>query len=236
MSSNTLRSQDSLLSKRVIIMTNLMLPGFGDPLPEVPKDMESLRQSALDCTRCRLCDTRTQVTWGAGDWRSPLMLVAMGPSVKDDQTGGVYTGPAGDELDNILKAAGLDRDMLYLTNAHKCLARQKDDPFNIRAPIKAELRACRYWLDLEFRLVKPKVLVCIGSPTAKWLLGDSFDLDTQHGQWQTGPFETQAMGTFQPTYITRLREHDPDKADLTHQYLITDFRRAAVEAGLVTDA
>jgi DNA polymerase len=216
-------------------MTNLMLPGFGDPPPELPQDMETLRQSALDCTRCRLHETRTQVTWGMGDWHSPLMMVAMGPSVTDDRTGGVYTGPAGEELDNVLAEVGITRQMVYLTNAHKCVARQKDDPFNVRAPIKAELRACRHWLDLEFQLAKPRILVCIGSPTAKWLLGDDFDLNTQHGEWVTGPFEIRAMAIYQPTYITRLREHDAEKADIAYHELIEDLGKAALAAGLIKE-
>jgi DNA polymerase len=125
--------------------------------------------------------------------------------------------------------------MFYLTNVHKCVARQKDDPFNIRAPIKAELRACRQWLDGEFQVAKPRILVCIGSPAAKWLLGDEFDLNTQHGQWLPGPFETRAMGVYQPTYITRLREHAAEKADIAHHELIEDLRKAAAAAGLIKE-
>jgi len=211
-------------------MTNLMLPGFGDPPPPT---MEALQQAASDCTRCRLHQTRTQVTWGAGDPHSPLMVVAMGPSVSDDRTGGVYTGPAGDELDSILAAAGIGRSAIYLTNAHKCVARQKDDPYNIRTPTKTELRACWEWLAGEFSLVKPRVLVCIGSPAAKWLLGDGFDLSQQRGVWQDSRFGVRALATYQPTYVTRLREHDPEKAEAAQRDLIADFCKAAQAAGLV---
>lgn len=204
------------------------LPLFGQP-----DNMPALRESALDCTRCRLHEGRQQVVWGAGDVDSPLMMVGQGPSVTDDRTGNLYSGPAGDELDEVLQAAGLSRDTIYLTNIHKCLARKKDDRFNIRPPTKTELRACRPWLDAEFEIVKPRYLVCVGSPAAKWLLGDAFDLSAQRGEWVDGPFATQAMATYQPTYITRLRQHDSEKAAEAYQHLIGDLRRAANAAALV---
>jgi uracil-DNA glycosylase len=151
--------------------------------------------------------------------------------VSDDRTGEPYSGPAGDELNEVLKAAGLRRDMIYLTNCHKCAARDKNDPYNIRAPIKAELSACQTWLDGEFQWVKPKVLVCIGSSAAKWLLGDQFDLTKQRGEWQAGPFGTRAIATYQPTYVNRLRQHNPDQAEAAWAALIADLKLAAAAAG-----
>ena len=212
-------------------MTNLMLPGFGDDEP--PQTLTELRAQAMTCTRCRLHETRTQVTWSAGDPNSPLMVVGMGPSVSDDRTGGIYSGPAGDDLDAVLEAAGINREVIYLTNAHKCVARKKDDRFNIRQPTKTELRACKDWLDGEFKVVKPRVLLVVGSATAKWLLGDGFNLTEQRGQWQDGPFSTRAAATFQPNYATRLRVHDPAKADEIYEYIVQDFTAAARHANLI---
>lgn len=215
-------------------MTNLMLPGFGDQPPE---DMESLRQSALNCTRCRLHETRRHVTWGEGDPHSPLMLVGMGPSVTDDRSGHIYSGPAGEDLDKVLEAAGLNRAMIYLTNLHKCVARRKDDPYNIRPPTKAELRACNEWLEGEFALVKPKVLLCVGAPPAQWLLGENFNLSQQRGQWVAGPHGTRALATFQPNYPNYLRQHSsPERADEAYAQLVEDFRNAGIAAGLIGES
>ena len=214
-------------------MTNLMLPGFGDDPPKPPENMDELHTQAMDCTRCRLHETRHKVVWGQGDVHSPLMMVGQGPSVSDNRTGDVYSGPAGKELDELLAEAGLSRETIYLTNIHKCLARKKDDPYNIRPPTKTELKACRDWLDGELKLVKPKILVCVGSPAAKWLLGDNFDLTQQRGEWVAGPFGTQALATYQPTYITRLRQHDREKAEEALAHLKRDLRTAAIAAGLV---
>lgn len=208
-------------------MTNLTLPGFG---PEPPKDMDSLKKQAMTCTKCRLSETRTRVTWSMGDLHSPLMLVGQGPSVTDDTTGLPYSGPAGEVLDAVLAAAGLSRAMIYLTNCHKCVARQKNDPANVRSATKAELSACKEWLDGEFQLVKPKVLVCLGAAAAVWLLERAFDFEKQRGEWVQGPFNTRAMATYQPTYSTRIREHDPEKADQIHRALIEDLKKAAAAA------
>ncbi|NJL94133.1 MAG: uracil-DNA glycosylase [Anaerolineae bacterium] len=213
-------------------MTNLMLPGFGDDAPLPPPSMADLRQQALGCTRCRLHATRQQVVWGQGDPHSPLMMVGQGPSVTDDRTGDIYSGPAGEELDAVLAEAGLQRAQIYLTNIHKCVARQKADPYNIRPPTKTELQACRPWLDGELGLVKPRVLVCVGGPAAQGLLGADFDLSAQRGEWVQGPGGVRALATFQPTYITRLRQHDPARADLAYRQLVGDLQKAAVAAGL----
>lgn len=212
-------------------MSNLMLPGFGGD--ETPDNMDDLRQQAMVCTRCRLHETRRQVTWSQGDPNSPLMVVGMGPSVTDDRTGGIYSGPAGDDLDAVLEAAGISREVIYLTNTHKCVAHKKGDAYNIRQPTKTELRACKDWLDGEFRLVKPRVLLAIGSATAQWLLGEGFDLTAQRGQWVDGPFSTRATATFQPNYATRLRPHDPDKADEIYAQIVEDFTSAAHQANLI---
>lgn len=214
-------------------MTNLMLPGFEDLEPKPPNTMPELKAAAAVCTKCRLHETRTQVTWSQGDPNSPLMIVAMGPSVTDDKTGGIYTGPAGDVLDQMLGEAGLSRDVIYLTNAHKCVAHKKDDPFNIRYPTKGELAACQFWLDGEFQIVKPKILLMIGSPTAKWLLGDDFNLTEQRGQWQKGPFNTQAMATFQPTYVSRLRQNGAPDAEDVYELVVNDMKRCGAAAGLI---
>jgi DNA polymerase len=156
----------------------------------------------------------------------------MGPSVTDDSTGLPYTGPAGELLDEALTAAGVSRAQVYLTNAHKCVARAKDDPHNIRPPTQSELKACYHWLEGESRLVKPKVVLCIGAPTAQWLIAKDFDLTAQHGQVFESRLGLPALATYQPTYITRLQEHDPAKAQALYRELLADVRFAVTTAGL----
>lgn len=213
-------------------MTNLMLPGFGDPQPPRANSLPELYQQASTCTQCRLHEGRTQVTWSSGDPQSPLAIIGMGPSVTDDQTGLPYTGPAGEELDDLLKLVNLTRSQVYLTNAHKCVARDKGDAFNIRTPTQSELKACFGWLEGEVYLVRPKLILCIGAPTAQWVIRKNFDLAAQHGQVMTSVFGHPAMATYQPTYITRLKVHDPAKAEEVYQAMVADMQLAVQTAGL----
>jgi len=211
-------------------MTNLMLPGFGEP--ELPDTLPALYDHAKTCTKCRLHQTRKQVTWGMGDPNSPLVVVGMGPSVSDDHSGGTYTGPAGAELDALFEEAGITRDDVWLTNAHKCVAHKKDDPYNIRQPTKTELQACEPWIKRELEIIKPKVMLVIGAPTAKWMIDPNFDLTTQRGIWYTRPDGIKTMATYQPTYITRLRSHNAPDAEEKYHAMRQDFIMVAKEAGL----
>ena len=208
-----------------------MLPGFEDPgePPDLPASMEEAHAQATGCTRCRLSGGRVRVVWGAGHAQADLMLVGIGPSISDDRTGQPYSGPAGKALDEALAAAGLTRDDIWLTNMHKCVA--KKDNHTIRPPTKTELKACRPWLEIELGLVQPRVIVIIGGPAAKALLGDDFRLTEQRGEWLEGPEGIPTLATFQPSYYLRLVPHDPEAAEAARVAVIDDFREAVKRAG-----
>jgi DNA polymerase len=204
-------------------MSQAMLPGFEESQPP-PANMDAARAEAVGCTRCRLSEERARVVWGAGNPHAEVMLVGVGPSISDDRTGQPYSGPAGHALDAALAAVGLTRDDVWLTNAHKCVA--KKDNYTIRNPTKTELKACRPWLDIELALVQPKVIVVIGTPAAKTLLGDDFKLTEQRGQWLDGPDGIPTLATFQPSYYLRIEQHDPQAAEEARLAVIEDFRKA----------
>jgi DNA polymerase len=202
-----------------------MLPGFE---PGLPANMDEARSEAIGCTRCRLSEGRARVVWGAGNPSAEVMLVGIGPSISDDRTGEPYSGPAGHALDAALAAVGLTRDDVWLTNMHKCVA--KKDSRSIRQPTKTELKACRPWLDTELALVEPEVIVVIGSPAARALLGDDFRLSERRGEWVAGPGGVPTLATFQPSYYLRIREHDPQAAEQARLVVIDDFRTAVRRA------
>jgi DNA polymerase len=203
-----------------------MLPGFEDSLPA---DMEEARAQAVGCTRCRLSEGRVRVVWGAGNPEADVMLVGQGPSVSDDRTGQPCSGPAGRALDEALAAAGLTRDEVWLTNTHKCIAKQ--DSRSVRPPTKTELKACRRWLDIELALVEPIVIVVIGGPATKALLGDDIKISERRGEWVEGPGGIPTLATFQPSYYLRLQEHDPQAAEQARLVVIDDLRAAITRAG-----
>lgn len=190
--------------------------------------LEAVREQALACIRCRLADSRRQVVFGEGNPHAQIMLVGQGPSDTDDQTGHPYSGPSGPVLDQALAAAGLSRDDLWLTNITKCVAWASEaGPRKIREPKADEIRACRAWLDQEIALIQPKVIICIGGPAAKSLLAPKFKLTQQHGQVFPGPNGIPALAVYQPTYVMRLKEHDPAAAVRAWNELIADLRKAA---------
>ncbi len=202
-----------------------MLPLFSDY-----PSLDAVRQACDRCVACTLSAGRTQVVFGAGDPQARLMLIGHGPSLTDDQTGRPYTGPAGDLLDTALRQAGLEREQVWITNLHKCIAtkvNKQTGRIEQRPPRVEEIAACAPWLEQEVLWVQPRVLVAIGGPAAQVLLGKDFQLTAQRGQWQTGPHGLPTMGIVQPTYLKRLNEHDRPAAVQGWRDLVADLRRAA---------
>lgn len=205
-----------------------MLPLFSDY-----ESLEAVADACGRCIGCGLAATRNTVVFGAGNVQADIMFIGQGPSITDDQTGEPYSGPAGEFLDIALAQAGLDRQTVWLTNLHKCVA-TKLDPETTRPvqrpPKTEEVNACRRWLDEEIFWVKPVVLVAIGGPAAQTLLGREFQLSEQRGEWHSGPQGRPTLATFQPTYLKRLSEWDRPTAVQGWRDLVADLKKARERA------
>jgi uracil-DNA glycosylase len=189
------------------------------------KRMEELRAQALTCPGCPNKATRFQVVFGEGDVDADVMLVGQGPGPVDEQTGRPFAGPSGRLLDQALTEAGLKRDKLWLTNVIKCRAVKTEKGRIVdRTPSAAELKACRPWLDGELAVVQPKVIVCIGAPSAKALIDKKFRLSEGHGQFREGDDGTRRMAVFHPAYVLRLRGVDREAYERTWQALLQDLK------------
>ena len=199
------------------------------PLFAQYSDLPALQAACLVCTRCNLSQTRRNVVFGAGDPSARLMLIGQGASQTDDRTGLPYSGPAGEYLDKALQAAGLSREEVWITNVTKCLAAKegKDGRAELRTPRKAELDACRPWLEDELLLIRPAVIVAIGGPAAQSLINPGFNLTEQRGQWYDGPGGIPILAPYQPTYLVRLSQWDRPKAVAGWHELVADLRMAA---------
>jgi DNA polymerase len=99
-----------------------------------------------------------------------------------------------------------------------------------RAPLVGELKLWMPLLDEELSIVRPKVIVCLGGTAAKALLGKSFKLTEQRGQWFDGPNGSKVMATFHPAYVLHLQQHDPDRSDAAYDTLLNDLKLARDEA------
>lgn len=207
-----------------------MLPLFSDY-----GSLDEARAAALGCMRCPLGTSRGQVVFGAGNSSAAIMLIGQGPSLTDDQTGLPYSGPAGEFLDTALRQAGLDRDEIWLTNLHKCVATRLNKESGrpeMRPPKAEEVSACMIWLEQELFWVRPAVLVAIGGPAAQTLLGKDFQLSEQRGQWLVGPHGIPTLATYQPTYLKRLSEWDRPAAVQGWRDLVADLRAARERAAV----
>jgi len=186
---------------------------------------DELRTAALGCQACPLAERRSNVVFGEGDPFSPLVLVGEGPGEQEDKSGRPFVGRAGQLLDRALADAGLSRDDVYITNTVKCRAADwsTGKPQN-RPPTDAETETCRQWLLPQLATIAPKVILCIGAPSAKNLIKKSFQITKERGQYFPCEFARTAIATLHPSYI--LRQMNVNKDDGGYSLLVADITKA----------
>ncbi|PYL32315.1 MAG: uracil-DNA glycosylase, partial [Verrucomicrobia bacterium] len=154
--------------------------------PAQPPDTSSLvalRDAARECKACHLYKRATQTVFGEGPKDAAIMLVGEQPGDYEDQEGNPFVGPAGKIMDQALEEAGIDRKEVYVTNAVKHFKWEPRGKRRIhQKPNSREIAACRPWLEAELRLVKPKLLVCLGATAAQTVFGPSFRVTRERGK------------------------------------------------------
>lgn len=142
---------------------------------EPARELTALYDEIADCPNCPLARTRTQTVPGAGAAPAEVMCIGEAPGAREDQLGLPFVGPAGRFLDELLSAAGLSRESVYIANIVKCR------PPENRDPQPDEIAACRGYLDRQIELVDPRVIVTLGRfSMARWFPGES--IGRIHGQ------------------------------------------------------
>lgn len=138
-----------------------------------------LENACRSCTRCGLCETRTNVVFGVGNPNADVMFVGEGPGEQEDLKGEPFVGPAGKLLDDMLCIIDLDRGRnCYIGNIVKCR------PPHNRDPLENEQDACIGFLRNQVALVKPKIIVCLGRIAAKRLIREDYRITREHGRWE----------------------------------------------------
>ena len=169
-------------------------------------DWESLRQTCEQCHNCPLGETCTNLVFGDGNPRSKLMLVGEGPGQQEDLSGVPFVGPAGQLLDQMLEIIDLDRSRYYITNIVKCR------PPHNRDPLAQEQDACIGYLRTQTRLIRPKLIVCLGRIAALRLSRPDARITREHGQWvQKGDFWMTAI--YHPSALLRDESKRPEAFD-----------------------
>jgi uracil-DNA glycosylase family protein len=198
-------------------------------------DLDGLRAAAAGCQACELWEGATQTVFGAGPVDARIVLVGEQPGDVEDRRGLPFVGPAGRLLDRALTDAGIDREICYVTNAVKHFRFRQSGKRRIhQTPGPEHVAACRPWLDAEFALISPEVVVCLGATAAKILLGSTFRVTRQRGQLM--PFDPPSrdedagvksgwiMATTHPSAV--LRVPDESRAE-AYDALVADLRVAA---------
>ncbi len=178
--------------------------------------LAELRAEAARCTACDLWRPATQTVFGEGPAHARLMLMGEVPGDKEDRQGHVFVGPAGKILDEALEAAGIDRTRVYLTNAvkHFKFVPARGGKLRLhKKPNAAEVAACRQWWERELDAVRPEVLGLLGATAAQAVLGASFRVTKQRGQWFELPSGVAALATIHPSAVLRAEERRADEYD-----------------------
>ncbi|HEX9376000.1 MAG TPA: UdgX family uracil-DNA binding protein [Actinomycetota bacterium] len=172
-------------------------------LPE-RRTLGALREAAATCEGCDLYRNATQTVFGEGRLKARVMFVGEQPGDSEDRQGRPFVGPAGRLLDRALDEAGIDRSLVYVTNAVKHFKWEPRGKRRIhKNPAAEEIRACRPWLDAEIDAVKPEVVVALGATAAKAVIGPKFRVTEQRGEFVDTPLAAMVTATVHPSSILR---------------------------------
>lgn len=160
------------------------------------ESFEELENGIRECSKCKLCKNRTNIVLGVGNRDAKLMFIGEGPGADEDAQGIPFVGKAGKLMDMAFQGLGIDREKVYIANVVKCRP-----PLN-RNPEQDEVDACMDYLRNQVMLVKPDVIVLLGSVALKAILGKEYSITASRGRWieKKG---IKYMPTFHPAALLR---------------------------------
>ena len=138
---------------------------------------EDLEKSILECKKCRLCTNRTNIVFGQGNKKARLMFIGEGPGAEEDKQGIPFVGKAGQLMNNAFQALEINREDVYIANIVKCR------PPSNRVPEDDEVQTCLNYLRNQVILIKPKIIVLLGSTALKNILGKEYGITAVRGNW-----------------------------------------------------
>lgn len=159
-------------------------------------DWDQLNLTCSNCQACELGRTRTNIVVGRGNVNAPILFVGEGPGEQEDKQGLPFVGAAGQLLDNLLEALMFKSDEYYIANVVKCR------PPNNRVPTDEEAERCIPYLRNQVALIRPQIIVCLGSTAARYVISKDIKITQLRGQW----IERKGywiMPTFHPAALLR---------------------------------
>ena len=166
-------------------------------------DLPSLARFVEACPRCKLSRSRTRLVFGQGNPRAELLFVGEAPGREEDEQGLPFVGAAGQLLTKIIEAMGMRREDVYIVNTVLCR------PPNNRNPEPEEIASCRPFLEEQIRLVRPRVVVTLGSFAAQAVLGTEEPISKLRGRWHDA-HGSRVMPTYHPAFLLRSPKNKRD--------------------------
>ena len=180
--------------------------------------LNKLKEACQLCTNCNLYQNRTQIVFGNGAPQANLMIIGEAPGEQEDDQGLPFVGKSGKFLTMLLKNQGIDRKKdVYIANTIKCR------PPKNRTPSASEITACQPFLEAQVHLVKPKIILLLGSSALKSVLNEKKPISKVRGMWykrNVGYMKVplMIMPLFHPAYLLRNPSKEPGKPTwLTYQ-------------------
>jgi DNA polymerase len=194
------------------------------PIPET-SSLKEVADAAKKCTACHLYKRATQTVFGEGPKHATMLLIGEQPGDYEDVAGKPFVGPAGKIMDRALEEAGIDRKDIYVTNAVKHFKWEPRGKRRIhQKPNSREIAACKPWLEAELRLVKPKLVVCLGATAGQAIFGPSFRVTRERGKVLSSKLAPRVVATVHPSSL--LRQPDEESREREYAHFVSDLRVA----------
>ena len=141
------------------------------------ENWEELNEGIKDCNKCKLCAGRKNIVFGVGNKNADVMFIGEGPGADEDIQGEPFVGKAGQLMNKAFEALDIKREEVYIANIVKCRPPQN------RNPEPDEANACMDYLRNQVLLIKPKIIVLLGSVALKNILGEEYGITNSRGKW-----------------------------------------------------
>jgi len=172
-------------------------------------NLEEVAAGVQVCRRCDLWRDATQGVPGLGPAKAALMIVGEQPGDQEDLQGVPFVGPAGQLLDRAMAEAGVPRDRVFVTNAVKHFKHEPRGKRRLhKTPDRGEVQACRWWLDAERRLVRPKVILALGATAVQSVFGKAQPIGKTRGRRQALDGGEQGLVSWHPSFMLRIPDRD----------------------------
>jgi uracil-DNA glycosylase len=192
-------------------------------IPEHPTP-RTLREAVQRCRGCDLYAHATQAVFGEGPNSAEIVFIGEQPGDEEDRQGHPFVGPSGRLLDRALVEAGIDRSLVYVTNAVKHFKFEERGKRRLhKKPSGLEIRACQPWLEAEINLIQPRIIVCLGATAAQTIFGGTYRLTKERGQFVRNSWAPYVTSTVHPSSI--LRAPDEEQRHMEYDLFVADLKK-----------